>query len=396
MIIRILCVLSLLFFATNFVIAQADSSTTPVQGGVYNRPFITSLGRAAIGGYAEANSNYFMEDGVTEGFSMEIRRFNIFMFAPIGERLRFISELEFEHGTEEIALETAQLDFQLDPRLVLRAGVILPPLGAFNANHDSPRWEFIDRPLVSTRIIPATLSEVGFGAYGRLKMKRGFTVTYDAYLTNGLSDGIILNDEGRTSIPAGKSEEQFEEDNNGSPAISGRIAVQRRSLGELGFSWYNGVYNSFRVEGERIDDPRRVRITALDANTEIGPLQLRGELARAHIDIPSSLNEIFGHKQWGMHLDAIAPVWHPRFASLKDAVLNIALRIERVDFNVGSFASTGERIFDDITAFVPGVTFRPVPETVFKLNYRVERTRDFAGNPPSRRAGYQVGFATYF
>ena len=52
--------------------------------------------------------------------------------------------------------------------LALTAGVLLPPVGAFNPNHDSPRWEFVDRPLVSTRIIPSTLSEIGFGAYGRV------------------------------------------------------------------------------------------------------------------------------------------------------------------------------------------------------------------------------------
>lgn len=116
---------------------QAPPDTALVQGGVDNRPFITSVGRTSIGGYAEANTNYCVEGGVGDGFSMELRRFNIFLFAPVGRRLRFLSELEFEHGTQEIAIETAQLDFQLDPALVLRAGVLLPPIGAFNLNHDS-------------------------------------------------------------------------------------------------------------------------------------------------------------------------------------------------------------------------------------------------------------------
>src|SRR5688572_22762432 len=51
--------------------------STSVQGSVYTRPFIASAARTAIGGYVEGNSNYFVEDGVTEGFSMELRRFNI-------------------------------------------------------------------------------------------------------------------------------------------------------------------------------------------------------------------------------------------------------------------------------------------------------------------------------
>ena len=89
---------------------------------------------------------------------MELRRFNIFLYSSVGRRIRFLSELEFEHGTEEIALETALVDFVVTPSLVARAGILLPPIGAFNANHDSPRYDFVERPLVSTEIIPATLS----------------------------------------------------------------------------------------------------------------------------------------------------------------------------------------------------------------------------------------------
>lgn len=373
---------------------RPGSDSGSVQSSIYSRPYI-ALGGTSIGGYAEGNTNYLVEDGVTEGFSMELRRFNIFLFSTVGQRLRFTSELEFEHGTEEIALETALLDFQIDPALVLRAGVLLVPIGAFNLNHDSPRWEFIDRPLVSTRIIPATLSEVGFGANGRLGA-RGMTVTYDAYLTNGLGDGVISNGEGRTLLAAGKSPEQFGEDNNGSPAVSGRIAVQRRRLGEIGVSYYGAVYNSFRNDGIDVDRRRRLSIAAIDLATSLGPLSLRGEAATTHVDLPASLAELFGHRQWGAHLDAVLPVWRARVLGLRNATLNLAMRAEYVDYNVGRFTSTGAPIRDDVLAIVPGLSFRPAAGTVFRLNYRRQWTRDLLGNPTARLGGYQVGIATYF
>ncbi len=375
--------------------ATKGVDSTLVQGGVYNRPFIASVGEASIGGYLEANSNHHTENGLSDGFSMEIRRFNIFVFAPIGHRLRFLSELEFEHGTKEIAIETAQLDFQIDPRLVIRAGILLPPIGAFNSNHDSPRWDFIDRPLVSTEIIPSTLSEAGAGIYGRF-MTRGLTLTYDAYLTNGLGDGVILNETGRTYLAAGKHEDIFAADNNGSPARSGRVAVQHTRFGELGLSFYGGAYNSYRSDGAPIDDARHVSISAVDFNTSLGTLQLRGELARVRIDIPSSLTELFGSRQWGGHLDAVAPIWRPKVLGFQDAVLSALLRIERVDYNAGRFSSTGLEIGDEVTAIVPGFSFRPVPETVFKFNARFQNTRDFPGNRPVPSVNYQVGIATYF
>jgi len=375
--------------------AARAQDTSMVQGGIYQRPFLVSAGRTAVGGYAEGNANYFRTDGVSEGFSMELRRFNIFLFSSVGRRLRFISELEFEHGTEEIALETALVDFTVNPSFIIRAGILLPPIGAFNVNHDSPRYDFVDRPLVSTAIIPSTLSEVGFGAHGRLAPP-GFSLSYDAYLVNGLGDGVVLNGTGRTDIPSGKTEDRFAEDNNGSPAVSGRIAAQRRGYGELGLSYYGGIYNSFRIEGAPVDEKRRLSIVALDFNTEVRSLSLRGEAAWAAVDVPTDLTELLGDRQWGVHLDAILPVWHPRIQGLQNPVVSLGLRLERVDFNRGTFASTGLTIHDEIDALTASVSFRPAAGTVFRANYRRESARDPAGNPPSKTGGFQVGFATYF
>ena len=375
--------------------ALAVQDTGMVQGGIYQRPFIASAGRTAIGGYAEANGSYLVTDGVGEGWSMELRRFNIFLYSAVGRRIRFLSELEFEHGTEEIALETALIDFVVTPSLVARAGILLPPIGAFNANHDSPRYDFVERPLVATDIIPATLSEVGFGLHGRLA-PRGFAVSYDAYLTNGLGDGVILNSLGRTRLAAGKSDERFAEDNNGSPAVSGRVAAMARRWGELGLSYYGGVYNSYRADGIVVAPKRRLSLVAVDLATDIGPVALRGETAWARIDLPPDLGELLADRQWGFYLDATLPVWRPRIRGLERPVISAVVRLERVDLNQGRFSATGLDRGDDVNAVTAGISFRPAAGTVFRAHYRYQTTRDLLGNPPSRTAGFQVGFATFF
>lgn len=375
--------------------ALAVQDTGMVQGGIYQRPFIASAGRTAIGGYAEANGSYLVTDGVGEGWSMELRRFNIFLYSAVGRRIRFLSELEFEHGTEEIALETALIDFVVTPSLVARAGILLPPIGAFNANHDGPRYDFVERPLVATDIIPATLSEVGFGLHGRLA-PRGFAVSYDAYLTNGLGDGVILNSLGRTRLAAGKSDERFAEDNNGSPAVSGRVAAMARRWGEIGLSYYGGVYNSYRTEGIVVAPKRRLSLVAVDLATDIGPVTLRGETAWARIDLPPDLGELLADRQWGFYLDATLPVWRPRIRGLERPVVSAVVRLERVDLNQGRFTATRLDRGDDVNAVTAGISFRPAAGTVFRAHYRYQTTRDLLGNPPSRTAGFQVGFATFF
>lgn len=389
-------VLLLTLFLALPAMAQEPEQQPPEEDPIYDRPFITTFGggRTAVGGYVEGNTNYFSEDGVSEGFSMELRRFNLFLYSSIGSRITFFSELEFEHGTEEIALETALIDFEINPALVLRGGILLPPLGTFNQNHDSPKWDFIDRPLVSTQILPATLSEVGFGVHGRFFSNR-MTYGYQAYIVNGLGDGVVSNEESRTFIPGGKSEEMFAEDNNGSPAFTARVSAQRSGLGEVGVSYYTGAYNNFKIEGEEVAEKQSLSILALDFSAERWGVTVQGEAALARIDVPESLVEVFGDEQHGGFVEVIVPVYQTKLFGLDDAVLNANVRLEHIDYNVGTFASTGETIYDDVNALVLGASFRPTSETVFKANYRYHWIRDLLGNPV-RLGGFQVGFATYF
>lgn len=361
---------------------------------IYKRPFI-DFGKTAVGGYLEANSNYFSEDGVSEGFSMEMRRFNIFLFSKISKRVKFLSELEFEHGTEEIALETAQLDFEFSPFLNFRAGIILPEIGLVNSNHDSPKWEIIDRPLSSTSIIPSTLSEVGFGLFGNLNSGNQF-INYHLYATNGLQDGIILNEEGRTHIASGKSLKSFEEDNNGRLMYNAKISVKNNNFGEIGFSYYGGVYNTFALEGEVVSEERSLDLYAIDFVLPFGKGVLQGEMVNALIDVPSDIVEIYSSQQKGGFVELVYPLYKKEMFGYQNSVINACVRYENLDYNMGTFKSTGTEIGDEVTAVVAGLSFRPTDGTIFRANYRHHLTTDILGNAPAIMGGFQVGFATYF
>jgi hypothetical protein len=67
-----------------------------------------------------------------------------------------------------------------------------------------------------------------------------------------------------------------------------------------------------------------------------------------------------------------------------------------VDWNVGSFEETGGNISDDLWAVVPAISFRPVSQTVIRLNYRYMRQQDILGNPPAKIGGVQFGLSSYF
>lgn len=367
---------------------------------VYDRPFLTfDKFPVNLGGYLEANSIYSIEDGLSDGLSFQARRLTLFVSASISKRIKFLTELEFENGTEEIAIEFASMDIALHPMLNLRGGIVLNPIGSFNQNHDGPKWEFVERPDVSTNLLPATFSNAGFGIYGKA-YKGGWTLGYEAYLTNGFDTSIINNEEERTSLAAVKENSaRFEDNFSGSPLLNGKLAIKHRKIGELGISYMGGTYNRKEIDGLQVDtESKRVDVLALDLNTTINKTGTRliGEIAYIWVNVPDTFTQQFGNQQAGFFVDIIQPVLKMKILDWEDAMLNLALRTDYVDYNIGKFAQTNTDIGDDLFALTPALSFRPSPQTVLRINYRYQWQQDILNNPASRTATWYFGISTYF
>jgi hypothetical protein len=402
--------LFLLVFLLNTVFGQIDPAllrkpskdTASLQlnmDAVYNRPF-NQVGKlpVALGGYVEANYQYLNQDGVSEGHQFQMRRLTFFVSSSIAKRIKFLSEIEFEDGTKEINIEFASVDFEFAPLLNFRGGVVMNPIGAFNQNHDGPKWEFVDRPISATQMLPATWSNVGFGLFGK-KYKDNWVFGYEAYFTNGFDESIISNTENKTFLPAARAnKDRFEESFNGSPLVTGKIALRNKKIAEVGFSYMGGIYNKFEDDGLVLDKRRRIKVFAVDFNTQLPSLNtyLNGEWAWVNVDVPDTYSEQFGHRQQGGFIDIVQPVVHTPIFGFEKSVMNLALRLEYVDWNRGLFISTGTNISDDIVSLVPAVTWRPTPQTVLRLNYRHNWQQDILGNPAKKMTGFQFGLSTYF
>jgi hypothetical protein len=401
-----------LWFCGSLSFAQIDSSLFVSAGtpdstrkdvmnmdAIYNRPFLTfDKVPVSLGGDVEAKAEHLGTNGVSEGMSFSLQRMTLFVASSINRRIKFLSEVELEEGGHEIAIEFAAIDLELHPLLSLRGGIIMNPIGAFNQNHDGPKWEFTDRPLEAVGMLPATWSNVGFGAFGK-HASGPWTFGYEAYLTNGFDETIISNSEDRTFLPAAKENpERFSESFNGVPLLTAKVAVKHRRFGEIGLSTMGGVFNKFQDDGLVLDKRRRVDVFAIDMNTELRATRTRfiGEWAWVLVDVPETFTQQYGSRQQGGFLDVVQPVIRGKLLGFDKAVLNVAVRLESMDRNVGTFRETGGDIGDEVVAIVPAISFRPGPETVIRLNYRHMRERDLLGNPPSITGGFQFGVASYF
>lgn len=378
----------------------ADTSVNKLNmDAVYNRPFLTNEKLPiAIGGYVEANTQYAQTDGISDGFSFQMRRTTLFFSSTIADRIKFLAELEFEDGTKEINLEYAAVDIEFDPVFNLRGGIMMNPIGSFNQNHDGPRWDFIDRPIAATTILPATLSNVGFGLYGKYFVDN-WIFGYEGYLSNGFDDNIISNGDNRTSLAAGKANPtRFEESNSGLPMFTGKIAIRNRELGELGISYMTGVYNKWKVDGLIIDKKRTADAVAIDFNTSLfnNKLTITAEAVKVLVDVPDTYSQTFGSEQFGGFIDIVGTVLEQRIFGWDNAKINLGTRLEYADYNQSTFIETGGNISDDVWAIVASIAFRPVGTTVVRFNYRYERQTDLLGNPPANTGVIQCGFSTYF
>lgn len=366
---------------------------------VYSRPML-SAGKlpVTLGGYMEANWLNSSTDGISEGHQFQFRRFTMFMTSTLTKRIKFMSEMEFEDGTKEIVLEFAAIDVEFNSMFNFRGGIILNPIGAFNQNHDGPKWEFTDRPLSATQLLPATFSNAGFGFFGK-NYSGNWMVGYEVYLSNGLNNFIIENEEDKTFLPAAKTDPlRFEESFNGKPLFTGKLALRNSKTGEIGISFMGGIYNKFKSEGLIIDEKRTCNVFALDYNYTVPGLNtfITTEWAWIFVEVPSTYTQQFGDRQQGGFIDIVQPFIKRRVLDWNEATFNAACRIEYVDWNKGTFNSTGSNIFDETWSIMPAISFRPTSRTIFRFNYRYRQTWDIFGNPPSNTGTYSFGLSTYF
>ena len=374
-----------------------DSSLMNVDA-IYARPFLTGTeSTVGLGGYVEANVQTVNQGGINEGVDFQARRLTLFLSGSPYNNLRFLTEIEFENGTEEINIEFASLDLILHRLLSIRGGIILIPIGAFNQNHDGPRWNFIDRPISATQLLPATWSAAGFGVLGKL-VRKGYSISYEAYLSNGLNNSIVSNADQRTSLSAGKADPlRFEESFNGHVMLSGRTAVAIGTFGEIGLSYAGGVYNLPEVDGISLTEDLWNHIVSVDYafGSFADLLHVRAEASFVSTDLPADIDPVYASQQLGGYVDANLAFWRGSFLGFDNSSAFVGIRAEYVDFHLQQ-PTDDQASGDEVASATLALTYHPAPGTILRANYRNLWTTDLISNPAVRTTIFQFGLTTYF
>lgn len=211
---------------------------------------------------------------------------------------RFIQEVEGTSGGE-IAMEQAWMEYQFNPNLAARMGVILPPVGRYNILHDDDYWDIARRPLAvrGGPVAPASSAwrEMGAGLVFSKAIGDGF-VDAQFYVVNGVQldftvEEVVALREGRNLVEL-EPEIAFSsgafDGSQSADAVTWKLNLSPKLGHEFGISGYHGNYTPDYLLARG-----KINTLAFDGKTTLGNFEMEGEFIHTRFgNFRNVLNDI--------------------------------------------------------------------------------------------------------
>jgi hypothetical protein len=338
----------------------------------------------SFGGHAELRAAQDRVAGIANPDWMSVPRVNGFASWRAHPRLELTGEATYDRTTDDLVAERAQAEVRIGERRFLRAGIIQPPLGRVNFDHDAPRNEFDGLSYVATEIIGVPNPQLGIGLRGARDGAHGALWTYDVDLVSGYNEGVITRGASGTRLPMGR--DNFGGDGR-SWALAARIAKQTAPGTEIGLAMLGGAYNPLQLDGVTIDPSRAIAMAIADGRAAWKGFRFCGEAAAAYIDVPHGLEGLYAQRQWAASSEVVRTLRAPIGAWWPSSALVTALRLDTVDYDAQLAGDSKQRLSATLN-------LRRIPWSVLRAGWYYEHRRDRFNNLKPA-AGLVFGFATY-
>ena len=308
-----------------------------------------------IGGYGEIHLNV-NEDANNK---VDVHRLVTLLGYNFNDKVRFVSEIEFEH-VKEVYVEQAFLSYSIKDNLNLRAGLMLVPMGIVNEYHEPTTFNGVERPGMDKSIIPSTWREIGFGLNGRMD---NASLKYQLYLFNGFkSDGLG----GSNGIRSGRQK--------GAEAMwnTTNVSFDLDWYGvnglKLGFSGYFGDSNV----DEGVDVPGvGISMFGLDARYTKDRFGMRGQYITTSIDGSEEYNTAWesdlGSKMNGWYIETS----YNLMGSDKTERLDLFARYSNYDTHAGVAGSLTRNDEYNRNVLTTGLSWHVAKGAAFKMDYQI-------------------------
>lgn len=347
----------------------------PAAAKVYGVPPGVSLGGYGEMVYEDPSGR--REDRAPSARSAQIDflRAIVYLGYKFNERFVLNTEIEFEHATTggdvgEVSVEFAYLDYLWRPELNLRTGMVLLPVGLVNELHEPTVFHGALRPAVERVIIPTTWRENGFGVFGEIG-----PLAYRTFVVNGM-------DASKFSAAGWRGGRQ-----KGGRARAedwgwvGRLDYVGTPGLLIGGSFYTGGAAQARPAFQAADADPRTSLVEVHLSWQWRALTVRGLAARASLSDAAAVNTALrltgpasvGSRLEGRYLEAS---WDFLQGT---AALEPFVRWEELNTQARVPAGFTANPANDQRIVTLGLSFRPIPQIVVKLDWQDVHSRARTG-----------------
>src|SRR5581483_6582478 len=275
-----------------------------------------------------------------------INHFYLNVIARVNPKLFVLSEIEWEHGGDEIKVDRAYISWEISPMLQIRLGKFYSPFGYEIREYQTPVLKLASRPLFVETLEYGEWVDVGVNVYGTFGVRK-YGVNYDVAVMNG-PKGILGDVDLQTT------------DTNNNKMLAGRVAAYWEGL-QFGVSYATGKYDPA--------NSLRLALWGIDAKWNWGGWDIRGEyVARGGDDDPADVVEgaPVAAKPWGYYLQASYQFFlnRPMLYAVEPVV-----RYDGVDPDKKVKDNT------DLSRITIGVGVMPYPHYAIRAEYQVIREK---------------------
>jgi hypothetical protein len=180
--------------AAESTVEKPDAPTTGAKlGEAVGDGVEQALKSIRFGAYGELHYNNFQGADSHNGQGaagtnrdmIEFHRFVLLGEMQVAKRIRFVTEIELEHGfvqdnQGELELEQCYLDFAYYESHSIRAGVLLTPISIGNLYHEPTVFHGVERSEFDRMVVPTTWFESGASVQGNVISQLGYQIAVQA------------------------------------------------------------------------------------------------------------------------------------------------------------------------------------------------------------------------
>lgn len=346
-------------------------------------------GRGFIGGYIGLKGSLIEYQGERQDPSFDISQLSPIIQIQL-RNLRIYQESEIDLLNFNLEIYDLWASYRILPWIGIKAGYFKVPNSIQNILRAEAIFVGIDRPFLTTEILGSNYSDFGIGLEGSTALKSGLKVHYEILSHLGYNEKILYTPESHTDLHEGTKRDDFRVDNNDEMHFTCFLDLREENKYRIGGSLSSGNY---RDAGS---DKLQVSTYSIHSSIFLGKLIIQAEVAGNQLELPESIDELYGDNQLGIYAGLAYPIYQNNYVLDKPSRLMLNVRYDYIDHNRGVFQSTTENIRDEVTSAYGGLSYHYNLKSAVKLGVYRSWTIDLLGNPPLNERGVQVAIASYF